>query len=226
MSQVFLEHFEGSFLKKKSWSWGVSDPPPTTKDLELGGVNPPPTTKDLELGGVDPPPRRTMCSLGAPPRKLRVPARFDTWELTLPEPEPEGGGVSKVGELDPALKTTSAAIYCAFGREALDAQQGSCETEPDKNAVSGPEFVAMFARFQRVRRTDDNELACDEIWDHYECFSSCQAWYDRLCHVKQAKTVYDQIAALVFTGHRDESTVAPEGKGKGGLRQGRGGRGA
>ena len=25
--------------------------PPTTKDLELGGVDPPPTTKDLELGG-------------------------------------------------------------------------------------------------------------------------------------------------------------------------------
>ena len=68
-------------------------------------------------------------------------------------------------------------------------------TEPQSHwtelGVSGPEFVAMFARFQRVRRTDDNELACDEIWDHYECFSSCQAWYDRLCHVKQAKTVYD-----------------------------------
>ena len=153
-------------------------------------------------------------------------------------PEPESGGESETeggGEFEPAWENASAAIYYAVGEpesngvfeaEGMVKPEGAGEPEPQSHGtelgVSSSEFVAMFTRFQRVRRNDDNELACDEIWDHYECFSSCQAWYDRLCHVKQAKTVYDQIAALVFTGHRDESTVAPEGKGKGSPRQGRG----
>ena len=51
--------------------WGGGAPrehivlgPPTTKDLELGGIDPPPTTKDLELGGVDPPPTTKVSGGG------------------------------------------------------------------------------------------------------------------------------------------------------------------
>ena len=134
------------------------------------------------------------------------------------ESETEGGG-----ELEPARETASAAIYCAVWREALDARRENIEPESGGESVarsktasretemgiSGPEFGAMFARFQRIRRDGGSELAYDEIWDHYECVPSCQAWYDRLCHVGQARTVYDQIAALVFAEHRGESTVAP-----------------
>ena len=138
------------------------------------------------------------------------------WELTLhrtePEPEPvgsdeseaEGGGESATasvesesggesepeggGELEPARETASAAIYCAVGREALDARHENIEPESGGESVarsktanretemgiSGPEFGAMFARFQRIRCDGGSELAYDEIWDHYECFPSCR----------------------------------------------------
>ena len=149
-------HCEYTFYRTEIWHGDGPEPAwddePKDIDIELDDL----FAWELTLHRTESEPEPVGCG------ESEAEGGGESATASVREPESESGGESEPeggGELEPARETASAAIYCAVGREALDARRENIEPESGgesvarsktesretKLGISGPEFVAMFA---------------------------------------------------------------------------------